>query len=67
MAMRPLQPRERLDIGVIENVAPNIAPKDVIGGVTPFVDLTFGAIVLCCVFPDIAAAFPDALMGAPGK
>jgi TRAP-type C4-dicarboxylate transport system permease large subunit len=48
---------------VIKNIAPDIPLKDVIWGVMPFVALMFVAVVLLCVFPSIATALPDMLMG----
>ena len=40
----------------------------IIFGVLPFVLLMFLAVVVICVFPQIATALPDAVMGAvPGR
>ena len=50
-----------------KNIAPDIPLKDVIWGVMPFVGLMFVAIILCCFFPAIATAFPDAVMGVTTK
>jgi len=52
-----------LNIFVIKNIAPDIALRDIIWGVIPFVGLMFVAIVLICVFPGIAVWFPTAVMG----
>ena len=54
-----------LNIFVIKNIAPDIALKDVIWGVMPFLGLMFVAILLMCVFPGIATTLPDLVMGAP--
>jgi C4-dicarboxylate transporter, DctM subunit len=66
MEMGLIHPPVGLNIFVIKNIAPDIALKDVIWGVTPFVGLMFVAIVLICLFPGIAAWFPNAVMG-PGR
>jgi hypothetical protein len=35
--------------------------------VMPFVGLMMLAVALCCVFPGIALAFPNWVMGGPGR
>jgi tripartite ATP-independent transporter DctM subunit len=64
MEMGLIHPPVGLNIFVIRNIAPDIALKDVIWGVMPFVGLMFLAIFIICVAPGIATAFPDAVMGA---
>ena len=63
MEMGLIHPPVGLNIFVIKNIAPDIPLKDVIWGVMPFVALMFVAVVLLCVFPSIATALPDMLMG----
>ena len=67
MEMGLIHPPVGLNIFVIKNIAPDIPLKDVIWGVMPFVGLMFVAILLCCVFPGIATALPDAVMGVSAK
>jgi C4-dicarboxylate transporter DctM subunit len=63
MEMGLIHPPVGLNIFVIKNIAPDIPLKDVIWGVMPFVGLMFVAVILLCVFPGIATALPDMLMG----
>ena len=58
-----IHPPVGLNIFVIKNIAPDIALKDIIWGVLPFVVLMLLAVVLICVFPGIATGLPDAVMG----
>jgi len=67
MEMGLIHPPVGLNIFVIKNIAPDIPLKDVVWGVMPFVGLMLAAIVLCCFFPAIATAFPDAVMGVSTK
>ncbi|WP_426175374.1 TRAP transporter large permease [Massilia sp. TWR1-2-2] len=64
MEMGLIHPPVGLNIFVIKNIAPDIPLKDVIWGVMPFVGLMFVAVFLLCVFPGIATALPDMMMGA---
>ena len=64
MEMGLIHPPVGLNIFVIKNIAPDIPLRDVILGVLPFVALMFVAIVLICLAPGIATAFPDMVMGA---
>ncbi len=59
-----IHPPVGLNIFVIKNIAPDIALKDIIWGVLPFVGLMLLAVVLICVFPGIATGLPNAVMGA---
>ena len=59
-----IHPPVGLNIFVIKNIAPDIALKDIIWGVLPFVGLMLGAVVLICLFPALATALPDRVMGA---
>jgi C4-dicarboxylate transporter, DctM subunit len=67
MEMGLIHPPVGLNIFVIRNVAPDIPLRDVIYGVLPFVGLMVLAVVLCCLFPGIALAFPNWVMGGPGR
>ncbi|MDY0747128.1 TRAP transporter large permease [Paucibacter sp. R3-3] len=58
-----IHPPVGLNIFVIKNIAPDIPLGEIIRGVLPFVVLMLLAVVLICVFPDIATALPDAVMG----
>jgi len=64
MEMGLIHPPVGLNIFVIKNIAPDIPLKDVIWGVMPFVGLMFVAVILLCVFPQIATGLPNMLMGA---
>jgi tripartite ATP-independent transporter DctM subunit len=64
MEMGLIHPPVGLNIFVIKNIAPDIPLRDVIVGVMPFVALMFVAVFLLCLFPQIATAFPDMVMGA---
>ncbi|MGE5652613.1 TRAP transporter large permease [Noviherbaspirillum sp. UKPF54] len=64
MEMGLIHPPVGLNIFVIKNIAPDIPLKDVIWGVMPFVVLMFAAVLLLCVFPQIAVSLPDIVMGA---
>ncbi len=63
MEMGLIHPPVGLNIFVIKNIAPDIPLKDVIWGVMPFVGLMFVAVILLCVFPQIATSLPNILMG----
>ncbi len=58
-----IHPPVGLNIFVIKNIAPDIPLSDIIWGVVPFVVLMLLAVVLICIFPGIATALPDAVMG----
>ena len=64
-----IHPPVGLNIFVIKNIAPDIPLNDIIWGVLPFVILMLLSVVLICVFPGIATALPDWVMGvaAPGR
>ena len=63
-----IHPPVGLNLFVIKNIAPDIPLGQIIRGVLPFVALMLLAVVLICVFPVIANALPDAVMGAqPGR
>jgi C4-dicarboxylate transporter, DctM subunit len=64
MEMGLIHPPVGLNIFVIRNIAPDIALRDVIWGVMPFVGLMFLALFILCVAPGIITWLPDAAMGA---
>src|SRR5262249_16166803 len=64
MEMGLIHPPVGLNIFVIKNIAPEIPLWDVVWGVMPFVGLMMLAVVVLCIFPEIATWFPDAIMGA---
>ena len=59
-----IHPPVGLNIFVIKNIAPDIPLNEIIWGVVPFVALMLLGVILICVFPGIATALPDAVMGA---
>ena len=61
-----IHPPVGLNIFVIKNIAPDIELSDIIWGVLPFVVLMLASVVLICIFPGIATALPDAVMGIIG-
>lgn len=67
MEMGLIHPPVGLNIFVIKNIAPDIALKDIIRGVMPFVALMLVAVLLLCIIPGIATGLPDAVMGLPTK
>ncbi len=64
MEMGLIHPPVGLNLFVIKNIAPDIPLRDVVWGVMPFVALMMFAVVVLCIFPEIATWFPDAIMGA---
>ena len=58
-----IHPPVGLNIFVIKNIAPDIALRDIIRGVLPFVALMLLAVVLICFFPGIATTLPNVVMG----
>jgi TRAP-type C4-dicarboxylate transport system permease large subunit len=63
MEMGLIHPPVGLNIFVIKNIAPDIPLRDVVWGVMPFVVLMMLAVVVLCVFPEIATWFADVVMG----
>lgn len=63
MEMGLIHPPVGLNLFVIKNIAPDIPLSDVIKGTIPFLALMFLAVILLCLFPGIATALPDILMG----
>ncbi len=63
MELGLIHPPVGLNLFVIKSIAPDIPLRDVIWGVMPFVVLMIFAVVVLCMFPGIATAPADALMG----
>src|ERR1700748_1864313 len=63
MEMGLIHPPVGLHIFVIKNIAPDIPLRDVVWGVMPFVVLMMLAVIVLCVFPEIATWFADLVMG----
>jgi tripartite ATP-independent transporter DctM subunit len=63
MEMGLIHPPVGLNIFVIRSIAPDIALSEVIRGVLPFLALMVLAVVLMSLFPRIATALPNAVMG----
>jgi tripartite ATP-independent transporter DctM subunit len=63
MEMGLIHPPVGLNIFVIRNVAPDIALRDIVWGVLPFVGLMLIAVLLLCAVPEIATWLPDSLLG----
>jgi len=63
MEMGLIHPPVGLNIFVINKIAPDIQLGDIIWGTLPFVFLIMLAVVLLCVFPEIATGLPDYVMG----
>lgn len=64
MEMGLIHPPVGLNIFVIKNIAPDISLKEIVWGVMPFLLLMLFAVILLCLFPQIATSFPDQIMGA---
>src|SRR5262247_2970216 len=64
MELGLIHPPVGLNLFVIKNIAPDIPLRDVVWGVMPFVGLMMLAVVVLCIFPEIATWFADAIMGA---
>jgi tripartite ATP-independent transporter DctM subunit len=64
MELGLIHPPVGLNLFVIKNIAPDIPLRDVVWGVMPFVVLMILAVIVLCVFPEIATWFSDLVMGA---
>ncbi len=53
-----------LNLFVINAIAPTIPTKDILWGSLPYVLVMFLAIVILCIFPDIATWLPNQMLGA---
>jgi C4-dicarboxylate transporter DctM subunit len=63
MEMGLIHPPVGLNIFVINKIAPDIKLGDIVWGTLPFVFLIMAAVVILCVFPEIATGLPDHFMG----
>jgi TRAP-type C4-dicarboxylate transport system permease large subunit len=63
MELGLIHPPVGLNLFVIKNIAPDISLRDVVWGVMPFVVLMILAVIVLCVFPEIATWFADLVMG----
>lgn len=52
-----------LNLFVINAIAPQIPTKDILWGSLPYVLVMFLAIILLCVFPDVATWLPNQMLG----
>jgi C4-dicarboxylate transporter, DctM subunit len=58
-----IHPPVGLNIYIVQAIAPDVPVTRVMWGTIPYVLCMFLAIVILCVFPDIATWLPDTLMG----
>jgi tripartite ATP-independent transporter DctM subunit len=63
MELGLIHPPVGLNLFVIKNIAPDIPLRDVVWGVMPFVVLMILAVIVLCLFPEIATWFADLVMG----
>jgi len=61
-----IHPPVGLNIYIVNSIAPDVKLMTVMKGTIPYVLCMMLAIIILCVFPDIATWLPDALMG-PGR
>src|SRR5690349_1686341 len=61
-----IHPPVGLNIYIVNSIAPDVPVTKVMWGTVPYVLCMFLAIVILCVFPEIATWLPDHLMG-PGR
>ena len=59
-----ISPPVGLNLYVINGIAPEISLKTILTGSLPYVACMVLAIVLLCVFPQLATWLPDYVMGA---
>jgi TRAP-type C4-dicarboxylate transport system permease large subunit len=59
-----ITPPVGLNLYVISGIAPDVGLPKILAGAAPFALLMMLAILLLCVFPQIATWLPDLLMGA---
>ncbi len=61
MELGLITPPVGLNLFVINGIAPDISPKDIIKGVLPFIYIMIADIVLLAVFPEIVMILPNML------
>jgi tripartite ATP-independent transporter DctM subunit len=59
-----IHPPVGLNIYIVQAIAPDVPVTRVMWGTIPYVLCMFLAIIILCVFPEIATWLPDTLMGA---
>jgi C4-dicarboxylate transporter DctM subunit len=59
-----IHPPVGLNIYIVSSIAPDVPVTRIMWGTIPYVLCMFLAIVILCVFPEIATWLPDKLMGA---
>ena len=63
-----IHPPVGLNIYIVSSIAPDVPVTQVMWGTLPYVVCMMLAIVILCIFPEIATWLPDHLMGvAPHK
>lgn len=63
MELGLITPPVGLNLYVINGIAPNVRLQTILLGALPFMGCMIVAILLICLFPEIATWLPDALMG----
>jgi C4-dicarboxylate transporter DctM subunit len=58
-----ITPPVGLNLFVINAIAPDVPTREILWGALPYVLVMFLAIVILCIFPDIATWLPDRMMG----
>src|SRR5262249_20424020 len=58
-----IHPPVGLNIYIVKSIAPDVPVMKIMWGTIPYVICMFLAIVILCVFPEIATWLPDVLMG----
>ena len=64
MELGLITPPVGLNLYVINGISPDIRLQTILRGAVPFMGCMVVAIVLLCLFPEIATWLPEALMGA---
>jgi TRAP-type C4-dicarboxylate transport system permease large subunit len=59
-----IHPPVGLNIYIVNSIAPDVPLAKIMWGTIPYVLCMFLAILILCVFPEIATWLPDHLMGA---
>jgi len=61
-----IHPPVGLNIYIVSSIAPDVPVTRIMWGTIPYVGCMFLAILILCVFPEIATWLPDKLMGPAG-
>jgi C4-dicarboxylate transporter DctM subunit len=59
-----IHPPVGLNIYIVNSIAPDVPVTRVMRGTIPYVLCMFAAIIILCIFPEIATWLPDTLMGS---